>query len=170
MVCNRSPTRRSLPQNNRQVGRRERWSLNSDTTSARSASSSASAVTVEQPYTTPNMDRASARAVPRDIKNIPNDILMNDKQDISKPPSRRYTCQICGAKGRRGNSDGARNLPPICPPCIRYRRYIDSMRSNVHYKRYMESVYPTPETLCGRLKKKLVQLLSLWNHTLQSHN
>ena len=41
--------------------------------------------------------------------------------DIMKAPSRRYTCQ-CGSKGRRGNSDEARNLPPICPACDRYHQ------------------------------------------------
>jgi hypothetical protein len=36
-------------------------------------------------------------------------------------PSRRYTCQVCGRKGRRGNSISERNRPPICPACTRNR-------------------------------------------------
>ena len=36
-------------------------------------------------------------------------------------PSRRYTCQVCGRKGRRSNSISERNRPPICPACTRNR-------------------------------------------------
>ena len=34
-------------------------------------------------------------------------------------PSRRYTCQVCGGKGRRGNSISERERLPICPVCAR---------------------------------------------------
>ena len=36
-------------------------------------------------------------------------------------PSRRYTCQICGGKGRRSNSISERKRQPICPACTRNR-------------------------------------------------
>ena len=36
-------------------------------------------------------------------------------------PSRRYNCQICGRKGRRGNSISERMRTPICPVCTRNR-------------------------------------------------
>ena len=36
-------------------------------------------------------------------------------------PSRRYTCQICGGKGRRSNSISERKRTPICPACTRNR-------------------------------------------------
>ena len=32
-------------------------------------------------------------------------------------PSRKYTCIICGTKGRRGNKPEQRRMDPICPPC-----------------------------------------------------
>lgn len=33
--------------------------------------------------------------------------------------SRRYTCQVCGGKGRRGNSISERERLPICPVCAK---------------------------------------------------
>jgi len=37
--------------------------------------------------------------------------------------SRRYVCELCGSKGRRGNSMSARASQPICPECARYKAY-----------------------------------------------
>ncbi len=37
--------------------------------------------------------------------------------------SRRYTCEICGVKGRRSNAISERKRPPICPVCERYKSY-----------------------------------------------
>lgn len=37
--------------------------------------------------------------------------------------SRRYVCELCGSKGRRGNSVSARCSQPICPECARYKEY-----------------------------------------------
>ena len=31
-------------------------------------------------------------------------------------PSRRYTCEVCGAKGRKNKAN--RGTPPICPRCV----------------------------------------------------
>jgi len=35
-------------------------------------------------------------------------------------PSRRYTCEVCGDKGRRGNKEHQRRLPPVCPRCEKH--------------------------------------------------
>ena len=60
---------------------------------------------------------------PDDLQTIPNDPLVTNNPDITKSllPSRRYTCQVCGGKGRRGNSISERNRTPICPACTRNR-------------------------------------------------
>ena len=60
---------------------------------------------------------------PDDLQTISNDLLMTNKPDITKSviPSRRYTCQICGRKGRRSNSISERKKTPICPACTRNR-------------------------------------------------
>jgi hypothetical protein len=47
---------------------------------------------------------------------------MNDNLD-KKLPSRRYTCETCGRKGRRSNAKQERNRPAICPPCEKYKLY-----------------------------------------------
>ena len=36
---------------------------------------------------------------------------------IPSLPSRKYTCIICGTKGRRGNKLEQRMMDPICPAC-----------------------------------------------------
>lgn len=57
-----------------------------------------------------------------DLQTIPNDLSMNDNLD-KKLPSRRYTCETCGRKGRRSNAKQERNRPAICPPCEKYKLY-----------------------------------------------
>jgi hypothetical protein len=37
--------------------------------------------------------------------------------------SRRYTCKVCGRRGRRNKLD--RNLLPVCPDCIADRMEFD---------------------------------------------
>jgi hypothetical protein len=47
--------------------------------------------------------------------------------------SRRYTCEICGAKGRRSNAISERQRPPICPVCERYKSYQEYVQpSSMH--------------------------------------
>ena len=43
-----------------------------------------------------------------------NDPTMDNSTAL---PSRKYTCIICGTKGRRGNKPEQRMMDPICPPC-----------------------------------------------------
>lgn len=41
------------------------------------------------------------------------------KKKKASLPSRRYTCEVCGDKGRRGNKPEERSRPSICPSCER---------------------------------------------------
>lgn len=38
-------------------------------------------------------------------------------QNSTALPSRKYTCIICGTRGRRGNKPEQRRMDPICPAC-----------------------------------------------------
>jgi len=45
-------------------------------------------------------------------------------------PSRRYNCEICGAKYRRSNAKQERERSPICPVCEKYKLYREYVQPN----------------------------------------
>jgi hypothetical protein len=42
-----------------------------------------------------------------------------NNMELDELPSRRYTCKVCGSKGRRNNNPDQRKREPICPACIK---------------------------------------------------
>ena len=57
-----------------------------------------------------------------------NDPTMDNSTAL---PSRRYTCKMCGRKGRRNNATEQRLKEPVCPQCEKDLRHLNSIIKHI---------------------------------------